>query len=46
MINKEEIFEYLNLVKDSGITNMFGAGVYIEDEFGVSHNEARDLLVE
>ena len=35
---------YLDDLRDSGETNMFGAGEYIECEFGVSRNDARIIL--
>ena len=39
-----EIFNYLNNLRDSGITNMFGAGVYLQEEFGLGKREAREFL--
>ena len=45
-MDKEIIFEYLDNLRESGVTNMFGAGSYVEDEFGLSRREAGDLLVE
>ena len=38
-------FEYLNELRDSGITNMFGAAAYLVDEFGLSKKEAREILL-
>ena len=38
-INDEHL-EFLDDLRDSGVTNMFGAGVYIQEEFGVSSTEA------
>jgi hypothetical protein len=38
-------FEYLNDLRDSGVTNMFGASPYLVDEFGLSKNEARKILM-
>jgi hypothetical protein len=46
MFNKEEVFEYLDELRDSGATNMFGAAPYVQKAFGVSSNDARDLVVE
>ena len=37
-------FEYLDNLKESGVTNMFGAGVYLENEFGLEKKEARKVL--
>ena len=41
-----EYFEYLDALRESGVTNMFGAGAYLEDHFGLSRYEARDILLE
>jgi hypothetical protein len=40
----DEHLEYLDDLRDSGVTNMFGAGVYLQDEFGLSRNDARTVL--
>ncbi len=42
----QEVFDYLDTLRESGVTNMFGAGPYIEAEFGVDKKEARRLLLE
>ena len=39
-----EHLEYLDELRESGITNMFGARSYIEDEFDVSTREATEIL--
>lgn len=41
----EEYFEYLDQLRESGVTNMFGAGAYLKQEFDVSEREAREILV-
>jgi len=41
-----EYFEYLEALRDSGVTNMMGAGVYLEEHFGLTRYEARDILME
>lgn len=41
---EKEIMEYLNDLRDSGATNMFGATPYIVDEFGIDKQEARKIL--
>lgn len=41
---EEEIFEYLDALRDSGETNMFGAGPYLQAEFGITPNEARKYV--
>jgi len=37
--------EFLNDLRESGVTNMFGATPYIEEEFGVSKSEAKEILM-
>ena len=41
-----QVFLYLDRLRESGIVNMFGAGPYVEDEFGLGRQEAKDLLIE
>lgn len=38
-----EVFEYLDALRESGVTNMYGAGVYIERDFGMEREEAKAL---
>jgi len=38
------IFKYLNNLRDSGVTNMFGASPYLQDEFGLDRKESREML--
>ena len=45
MIDKE-YSDYLEALRKSGKTNMFGAGVYLEDEFGLSKKDARQVLLD
>lgn len=40
--NKYWIF--LEKLRRSGVTNMYGATPYIEEEFGVTHSEAVSIL--
>ena len=40
-----EYFEYLDELRLSGETNMFGAGEYLQREFGLDRREARDILM-
>ena len=39
-----EMFEYLNSLRKSGITNMFGASPYLVEKFDVDEYEARKIL--
>jgi hypothetical protein len=45
-MDKEEIFEYLDELRESGVTNMWGAGPYVEDEFELGRREAGELVGE
>jgi hypothetical protein len=40
----KEYFAYLNVLRESGVTNMFGAAPYLQKEFDLSKHEARDIL--
>ena len=39
-ITEAEVKEYLDDLRESGETNMFGAGAYLREEFGFSKAEA------
>ena len=41
----DEYLEYLDELRESGVTNMFGAGSYLEEEFGLTRNDARTVLM-
>lgn len=41
---EKEYKEFLDDLRESGVTNMFGAGKYLEDEFGLDKREAREIL--
>jgi hypothetical protein len=45
-MNKEIIFKYLEALRDSGAINMWGAGAYLEDEFGLTRREAKAALLD
>lgn len=45
-VNKEEVFRFLDSVRESGVINMFGAAPYVQESFDVSRNEAKTLLLE
>jgi len=38
--------DYLESLRRSGVTNMFGAGIYLQDEFGLSRHDAKKVLLE
>ena len=41
---EDKVFTYLDELRDSGVTNMWGAGPYLEQEFGVSRRVSHVLL--
>lgn len=45
-MNKEEMFVYLDNIRETGKINMFGAAPYLQDAFGLSRYEAKDILLE
>ncbi len=45
-IDKSEMFEYLDTLRESGVTNMFGAGQYLEQAFDIDRREAKTVLLE
>ena len=45
-INKEEVFRFLDGVRESGKINMFGTRPLIEDEFGTDSRTSKELLLE
>ena len=42
---EQEVLEFLNILRDSGATNMFGATPYIKDEFDLDSKESKRLLM-
>jgi len=44
--NKEEMFEYLELLRETGETNMFGASPYLQQAFDIGRHEAKSVLME
>lgn len=47
MIKEEwyEYYVYLEDLRQSGVTNMFGATPYLQEEFDLSKKEAREILI-
>ncbi len=41
----DERLEYLDSLRESSVTNMFGAGPYVEDNFGVTKAEAKEVVL-
>ena len=47
VVNKEKIFVFLDALRESGITNMWGAVPYMQRQFPkLREDEAADLLFE
>lgn len=40
----DEHLEYLDHLRESGVTNMYGAGPYLVEDFGVSRTESHVIL--
>ena len=47
MYNEEwiEYYQYLEVLRESGVTNMFGATPYIEAHFEINRKEAKTFLI-
>jgi hypothetical protein len=45
-LDKEEMFEYLDVLRETGVTNMFGAAPYLQQAFGLDKNEAKTILLD
>ncbi len=43
---KEEYFIYLDALRESGVTNMFGSAPYLAEEFGLCIRHARTIVGE
>ena len=44
MKNLEVYFEFLNYLRDTGVTNMYGAAPYLVEAFDIDKYEARKIL--
>lgn len=44
--DKKEYFEFLDGLRESGVTNMFGASPYLQEAFGLERKEANEILGE
>jgi len=43
---KQEFFEYLETLRESGVTNMYGASTYLQEAFDLTRSQSRELLKE
>tara|TARA_B100000795_G_scaffold92412_1_gene67543 strand:+ start:422 stop:595 length:174 start_codon:yes stop_codon:yes gene_type:complete len=41
---QQDYFDYLVELRDSGVTNMWGAAPYLEDKFWLEPSEAKEVL--
>ena len=42
---QQEYFDFLDDLRESGRTNMFGAAPYLQEHFGISELEAKSVLL-
>jgi hypothetical protein len=42
---EQEALGFLNDLRESGVTNMFGARPYVKEEFGLDDRESKRLLM-
>jgi hypothetical protein len=43
-VDHEDVYVFLDELRDSGETNMFGAEPYVREEFEIPRSEARKLV--
>lgn len=42
----EQVKKYLDALRDSGVINMMGAGVYLQRAFGMNRYEAKQAVLD
>ena len=43
---EQRMFEFLDRLRESSVTNMFGAGPYLQEQFDIeSKNEANEIVL-
>jgi len=45
-LNKKEIFKFLDEMKAGSKINIFSAGPHLQDEFGISKTQQREIILE
>ena len=45
-MNRDDYLEFLDNLRESGETNMFGAGEYIQEQFHCTKQEAKEALMD
>lgn len=43
-LTEQEYFDYLERLRQTGTTNMFGAGPYLKQQFGITRKEATEVI--
>lgn len=43
---RDELFAFLDIIRESGQINMFGAAPVLEETYGLSRRDARQVLLE
>lgn len=41
---EEKVFSYLDTLRESGVTNMYGARPYVQERFGFDKTKSGELL--
>ncbi len=45
IVSQEEVNDFLDGLRESGVTSMYGAAPYIQEEFGLDQPTARRMLM-
>jgi len=43
---KEQVFRFLDVIRESGSMNMFGSGPVVQEAFDVDRHQAKELVLE
>lgn len=43
---KQEFFSYLDILRETGATNMFGAAPYLQEAFDLTRTKSQEILKE
>jgi len=43
-VNLTDAFAFLDMLRESGVTNMYGAGTYLREEYDCSKQESHKIL--
>ena len=42
---QDQVFAFLNMLRDSGKVNMFGAGPYVQEAFDINRHQAKQYVL-